>query len=377
MQMIGNKTDLLSLYFHIPFCTKKCDYCHFFVLPDKEPLKKELMEGLKQEWTLRSPLLKGAYIPSLYFGGGTPALFGPEKIGEIISWLPPDLKREVTLEANPENITQPLMEAFAKAGVNRVSIGLQTLENPLLQTLGRIHSAEKAEEAVRLTYAAGITNISVDLMYDLPGQTLQGWQQTLERTIQLPISHLSLYNLTFEPHTSFYKRKSLLLKQVPNPEISLQMIETAVETLAQAGLTRYEISAFAKPGYRSNHNLGYWTARPFLGLGPSAFSYREGSRFRNVAHLGKYLSALRENNFPIDFEETLPPEMAQRELFAVQLRILEGVDLHEFEQRHGVIAFRGTLEDLCRKELLLQEGSVYKLSPKGMLFYDSVAVEII
>lgn len=368
---------VLSLYFHIPFCTKKCDYCHFFVLPDKDPLKEQLMEGLKLEWALRTPLLKDAQIPTLYFGGGTPALFGPEKIGELIAWLPPDPAREITLEANPENITLPLMEAYARAGINRVSIGLQTLDTPLLQTLGRIHSAEKAEEAVHLTYAAGIKNISVDLMYDLPGQTLQSWQETLQRAIQLPITHLSLYNLTFEPHTSFFKRKDLLLKQVPNPDVSLQMIESAVETLAQGGLSRYEISAFAKPGYRSNHNLGYWTARPFLGLGPSAFSYSEGCRFRNVAHLGKYLSALREGQYPIDFEEKLPPDEALRELFAVQLRILEGVDLARFEQQQGKITFRDTLEALCKQELLLQEGSLYKLSPKGTLFYDSVAVEII
>jgi len=367
----------LSLYFHIPFCTKKCDYCHFFVLPDKDPLKAQLMEGFQREWKLRASFLTDKTIPTLYFGGGTPALFGPERIGEIIGWLPSDLKREVTLEVNPENITLPLMEAYAQAGVNRVSIGLQTLDNPLLKILGRIHSAEKAEEAVHLTAAAGIHNISVDLMYDLPEQTVQAWETTLHKASALPITHLSLYNLTIEPHTSFHKRKNVLLKQVPQPDESLQMMQMAVEVLEAAGLSRYEISAFAKPACRSNHNLGYWTARPFLGFGPSAFSYVDACRFRNIAHLGKYLSSLREGQFPVDFEEKLPLDAAQRELFAVRLRLLEGVDLAKFEHAHGKISFRADLERLCSEGFLAERGGIFWLTEKGLLFYDSVAVELI
>ena len=335
------------------------------------------MEGLQLEWELRSPILQGKVFPTLYFGGGTPALFGPERIGQIISWLPQDPAREITLEANPENITLPLMQAYAKAGINRVSIGLQTLDNSLLLKLGRIHSAEKAEEAVWITHEAGIKNISVDLMYDLPGQTLNAWETTLERTVKLPITHLSLYNLTFEPHTSFYKRQKLLLKQVPNPEESLTMVEMAVETLERNGLKRYEISAFSKQGFHSRHNTVYWTARPFLGLGPSAFSYLNGTRFRNVAHLGKYLTALREKQFPVDFDETLPLEARLRELFAVQLRLLAGVDLNSFEQQHGAVPFKNILQVMCTQGLLIQENSTFRLSPKGALFYDSVAVELI
>lgn len=335
------------------------------------------MDGLQLEWKLRQPLLDGKTIPTLYFGGGTPALFGPERIGEIIGWLPSDPKREVTLEVNPENITLSLMEAYARAGVNRVSIGLQTLDNPLLKVLGRIHSAEKAEEAVQLTAAAGIHNISVDLMYDLPGQTVHAWETTLQKASALPITHLSLYNLTIEPHTSFYKRKDLLLKQLPQPDESLQMVQMAVEVLEEAGLSRYEISAFAKSACRSNHNLGYWTARPFLGLGPSAFSYVDGCRFRNVAHLGKYLASLREGQFPVDFEERLPLDAAQRELFAVRLRLLEGVDLAAFEHAHGAISFRSDLERLCSEGFLQHSQGIFRLTEKGLLFYDSVAVELI
>lgn len=347
------------------------------MLPDKDPLKEQLMEGLRLEWQLRRSILEGKTFPTLYFGGGTPALFPPHKISEILAWLPPDLSREVTLEANPENITLPLMQAFASAGINRVSIGLQTLDNPLLKTLGRIHSAEKAEEAVYIAKAAGIDNISVDLMYDLPGQTVEAWESTLQRASDLPITHLSLYNLTIEPHTPFFKRKNLLLKQIPNPDESLKMVHLAVECLEAKGLRRYEISAFAKEGCRSNHNIGYWTARPFLGFGPSAFSYIEGARFRNIAHLGKYMAQLKGGQYPVDFEEKLPHDNALRELFAVNIRLLDGVDLDLFEARHGKISFQDTLEGLCADGLLLKEDSRYRLSERGTLFYDSVAVELI
>jgi len=216
--MIGNlilpnlsKTDI-SLYFHIPFCTRKCDYCHFYVLPDKEPWKVQLMEGLLLEWQRQLPLLQNKNIVSIYFGGGTPSLLGPERVATILEWIqetcPFSLQHtEITLEANPENVTLPLMQAYAAAGINRISLGIQTLSDSLLATLTRQHNAQRAIDAVWLTSQAGVKNISIDLMYDLPGQDLSSWEKTLSEAIKLPITHLSLYNLTLEPHTVFFKKK--------------------------------------------------------------------------------------------------------------------------------------------------------------------------
>ena len=208
MQMTGNEE--ISLYFHIPFCTRKCDYCHFYVIPDKDDAKELLLEGFNRELALYQAELKNKRIVSIYFGGGTPSLFGPHRIKQVIEWvrnycevLP---SAEITLEANPENITQELMEAYAQAGINRASIGIQTLDPRLLNLLGRLHDPEIALQAIHTTYRSGIHNLSIDLMYDLPKQTVEHWEATLEKVQMLPIQHLSLYNLTIEPHTLFFQK---------------------------------------------------------------------------------------------------------------------------------------------------------------------------
>ncbi len=377
-------TQEISLYFHIPFCTKKCDYCHFFVLPNKESLHEQLIEALRMEWDLYVPKIQGNKLVSVYFGGGTPALIGPSKIGEILSWIenifPDDLPHaEITLEANPENITLPIMKKFQNVGINRVSIGVQTLDEPTLYLLGRTHTSNKALDAVKQTYEAGITNISIDLMYDLPGQTLQQWSHTLERAAKLPITHLSLYNLTIEPHTVFFKYRDALQKRVPDPEISTQMYEMAINVLEASGLRQYEISAFARNGLHSRHNTGYWLARPFIGFGPSAFSHWEGQRFRNIAHLNKYHKSLKEGILPIDFSEELDPNAARREKFVIQLRLREGIHLKKFSQLYGELD-QETLEkidELVKIGWISKEKERILLTKKGLLFYDSVASELI
>jgi oxygen-independent coproporphyrinogen-3 oxidase len=216
-------------------------------------------------------------------------------------------------------------------------------------------------------------------MYDLPEQTLMHWQQTLSAIRELPITHLSLYNLTIEPHTLFFKKKTLLAKLLPDEETSLKMYEKAVHALAQQGLQRYEISAFAKPGYESQHNTGYWTARPFLGFGPSAFSYWGGKRFRNVAHLNRYCQALKKGESPIDFEEKLDDIASRRELLVIRLRLCEGVDLTRFQQNHGALdsETHKTLADLILQGLIRKAQDHLFLTPRGILFYDTVASELI
>lgn len=345
------------------------------MLPDEERFKIQLLAALDLEWKKQSPLLANKEIVSLYFGGGTPFLFGPAAIQKIIDWVSPPTGCEITLEANPENVTLELMQAYKEAGINRVSIGVQSLDDSSLNTLSRTHNAETAIRAIELTHQAGIENISIDLMYDLPSQTLESWERTLSRLERLPIAHLSLYNLTFEPHTVFFKHRKKLLPQVPTAETSLQMLKTAVDRLEALGLKRYEISAFAKPGFASRHNSGYWTARPFLGFGPSAFSYWEGQRFQNVANLSSYAKALAENRSPVDFSETLAYPDNLHELLAVRLRLLEGVDLAHFPNlppaTHAILR---TLEAQGWLELTPTHA---KLSQEGLLFYDSVATAII
>lgn len=374
--------EVYSLYIHVPFCTRKCNYCNFYIIPDKDIFKQRYFKALRWEWELYHHYLEKKQLVSVYFGGGTPALLGSQAIGQILEWLPIESSKtqvEITLEANPENVTRALMEAYHAVGINRVSLGIQTLDSALLQRLGRLHSAEKALNSVWETAEAGIKNISIDLMYDLPGQSLEGWQRTLQQAISLPISHLSLYNLTIEPNTVFFKYRRTIEAEQPRQEVSCQMYQEAVKTLNIANLQQYEISAFARDSFHSYHNLGYWTARPFLGLGPSAFSFWEGKRFRNVAHLNRYYTELEEGRLPIDFEEKLSSTALQKELLVIQLRVLSGVDLSLFCQQYGDLDHETTttIRKLIEKGFLLREGEHIRLSEQGILFYDDVASELI
>ncbi len=359
---------MVSLYFHIPFCSKKCPYCHFYVLPDKADLHQLLLEALYLQWKKWEPEIQGKKIVSIYFGGGTPSLLGPKAIEKILSWVPYSSPCEITLEANPEKSFLP---EFVSVGVNRVSLGVQSLDNPTLTMLGRTHTAERAIETIA---NAGIENISIDLMYEIPGQTLESWKKTLARLKDLPITHLSLYNLTFEPQTLFFKKQKELTPLLPSSELSLEMLQLAVSHLESIGLKRYEISAFAKEGFHSCHNTGYWTGRPFLGLGPSAFSYWNGKRFRNVANLQKYAAALKRGASPIDFEEQLPYPQNIQELLAIRLRLLEGVDLKDYPVPPVSLQ---NLQGLQDRGWLQIRGSRAKLTPEGLLFYDSVAEAIV
>lgn len=341
------------------------------------------MKGLLIEWTRWLPILSQAKVVSIYFGGGTPALLGAISIGEILSWIYKGAfvseKAEITLETNPENVTLENMKSYAEIGINRISIGVQTLDDQILKLLNRIHHPLKAIEAITTTAEAGIHNISIDLMYDLPGQTLTIWENTLQQIKTLPISHLSLYNLTIEPHTLFFKTQGKIRQMLPNEKESLQMYEMAVNKLEKMGLHQYEISAFAKSHQKSFHNSGYWTGRPFLGFGPSAFSYLNGKRFRNIANLNRYTDALEKGDSPVDFEEKLSHEAHLRELLAINLRLIEGVDLCCFQEQHGQLDTRTmtVISQLQSLNFLEFRNSRLKLSKRGILFYDTVATEII
>jgi len=366
----------VSLYFHIPFCTKKCPYCHFYVVPNKPLFQNILSEALQLEWEQKLPLLKGKTIVSVYFGGGTPTLFAISEIEKILDRIKKKLEispaSEITIEANPEEANSVLFENLRKIGINRLSIGVQSLDDRELNILGRTHSAKMAKKAI---YEASsfFQNISIDLMYDLPDQTEASWDYTLDEVAKLPITHLSLYNLTFEPHTSFYKRRHLL--HPPDQTISLRLLQKAVHRLESLGLKRYEISAFAKESYFSHHNTGYWTARPFLGFGPSAFSFWEGERFRNIANLQRYARSLKEGSSSVDFREKLSYPANVKELLAVNLRLLGGVDLRPFSPlpEETQIAIKKWIEE----GFLEQKANHLRLTEKGVLFYDAIAEDVI
>lgn len=338
------------------------------MIPNRPASHLILSDAIELEWQKKLPLLEGKEIVSIYFGGGTPSLFkGVEQILERIQIA---AHTEITIEANPEESSPEMFSFFRKIGINRLSLGVQSLDDRSLETLERIHTAARAKRAIQEAREAGFENISIDLMYDLPNQTEESFRYTLNQLAELQIQHLSLYNLTIEPHTPFFKRKI----ETPQKEISLRLLNMALTQLEEIGLKRYEISAFAKKGCKSRHNLGYWQARSFLGFGPSAFSYWEGERFRNTPNLAQFHKRLKEGQDPADFREKLEYPKNILERLAVALRVLEGVCIDEWQLPEETMQ---TLEKLKREGLLEQRQKHLALSKRGMLLYDSIATELI
>lgn len=374
-------TPSLSLYFHIPFCSKKCPYCHFFVVTQKDRYEKRFLSALKREWQQKNDRIQSRFIQSLYFGGGTPSELSAESLYDLVSFFTQHHAeaKEITVEMNPETVSVEKVAALKAAGVNRVSLGIQSLVDTELIILKRQHHKSKALSAIDLVYTGGIHNITIDLMYDLPTQTAASFSKTLDQLADLPIKHLSLYNLVFEDGTAYKKREKEFSPLLPLEEESLQMLEKAIDKLESLGLMRYEISAFAKKGYESNHNLGYWTGRPFLGLGPSAFSYDGKRRFQNVCHMDRYLESVENNLDPKAFEECLDPLAHIKELFAIRLRVFEPIDLAVFESAQGKLPdeLLSELKQLSLSGYIDYNPNTVKLTPKGALFFDSVASALI
>lgn len=353
-------------------------------MPDKKAYHAQLLEALCLDLTRWQQSLHNKKLISLYFGGGTPSLLESGEIERLLkhvrSVIPFDAQEiEITLEANPETITQDCIRAFADVGINRLSIGVQTLDDGLLQKLGRTHNAASSLRSIETAYAAGIKNISIDLMYDIPCQTLASWTTTLDAIRSLPISHLSLYNLTIEPHTVFFKYRKSLNKELPDADSSAAMYQLAQSKLQSFGLSQYEISAFAKDNRIARHNVGYWTGRPFIGFGPSAFSYWKGRRFRAASNLNRYSEALQNNMSPEEFTETLDPDARRRELLTIALRLKSGVNMKVFSETYGSLSpeTSATIAKLIEIELLCFNDGVLKLTDRGMLFYDTVATDLI
>lgn len=333
-------------------------------------MKKKYLFALKKEWDRKKKWLLDKKIASIYFGGGTPTLLSSEELSFIFSFFKELIfcdDIEITLEANPETVNLSFLKHIRTLGINRISLGVQSLNNEQLQMLGRTHNAFKALHSIELIHASGIENISIDLMYDLPNQSPSSFEDTLKQLENLSITHISLYNLTIEPHTFFYRKKNQL--RLPSDEESLIMHQRAIASFSEIGFVRYEISAFCKKGFESKHNSGYWLGRPFLGFGPSAFSYWDKSRFSNISNITEY--ARREN--PEDFREKLSESEHYKELLAIRLRVFEPFSLLSLSEGKVPLETLQQIEKLIDQGFIERQNDLVQLSEKGALFYDSVA----
>jgi len=331
----------MSLYLHVPFCRQACPYCDFhFSLNLKK--KEEMVRSMLLEMEAWASRQRFPQMQSVYFGGGTPSILGPEAIDLLLNRakqlfdLAPDA--EITLEANPDDLIIHTPEQWKKLGINRFSIGVQSFSDKFLRRLNRSHSAEQAKNAIALAAAAGFEKCSLDLMFGLPGQTLQDWKQDLEQALTLPVDHLSVYGLTIEPKTVFHRKMRQGDLDIPGDEESADFFKTAHHTLQNAGFEHYEVSNYAKPEHRSRHNCNYWSGANYLGIGPSAHSYLDGTRYHNPASNGMYMQQVQRAKMPAQ-KESINREEAWNEMLMTALRQKEGLDKEKVSTLFGTDAW--------------------------------------
>ena len=339
-------TDLISLYVHIPFCLRKCRYCDFLSAPQTDIDRERYVKALIREIKTQKDCPAGRPVDTVFFGGGTPSVLSADQIGRIIDALRevflilPDA--EVSLETNPGTADFEKLSAFKEAGINRLSMGVQSMHDEELHLLGRIHTAEQALEAFKTARAAGFDNINIDLMSALPGQTFDSWADSLRQAVEWRPEHISAYSLIIEPGTAFaeMQEKGQLLP-VPGEEDDRTIYHTTGKILSRAGYRQYEISNYALPGKECRHNIGYWTGHEYLGLGIGAASYIRGCRFSNTPDLSFYLETLKKAADGSDLESireevhSLTDKEKMEEFLFLGLRMTDGTDAGEFERRFG------------------------------------------
>ncbi len=370
-------TDALGLYVHIPFCVRKCNYCDFCSYSDRidgklSPYITALLDEAKGY--ARREKIK---IYTLYFGGGTPSLLPPAELERILSGL--DLifdfssLSELTVEANPDTFDTQKMREYKTLGVNRVSLGVQSIHENELKKLGRIHSASCAVEAYKHLRRAGFDNVNLDLMYGIPEQTESSFSATLDAVIDLDPEHISAYGLIIEDGTPFYKERDTLA--LPDEDTECCMYYTAAEKLSRAGYRHYEISNYAKTGRESKHNLKYWHADEYIGLGVSAYSYFDGKRYGNAPSLDSYLL----KKWATDFE-VLKPEDRMYEYAMMRLRLSEGIDLSDYKARFDIDFLSGResiIDRFSSMGLMSLAENRLSLSERGFYLSNTILAEIL
>lgn len=375
----------MELYLHIPFCRRKCRYCDFASYAGREDRIPGYISQVIGEAAQRAAELGPQPVETVFIGGGTPSLLPPAELARLLDgvfrFFPPSPDAEFTSEANPGTLTPAWLETAVSLGLNRLSLGMQAAQPELLALLGRIHSAAQVAESIRLARAAGIRNLSLDLMFGLPGQTPEQWRETLETALSLEPEHLSCYGLIPEEGTPLKAALDDGSLVLPDEEAERAMYDEAISMLAAAGYAQYEISNFARPGFACRHNLGYWRRVPYLGLGASAASFLPGPdgerRETNPPDLDGYARLVRGESARVT--ETVFPADAMFETMMLGLRLNEGVSESVFLARHGVPlrdVYGAKLETLAAQGLLRRDGDAWKLTRRGMDIQNSVLVEL-
>jgi len=382
---------LAGIYIHIPFCKQACYYCNFHFSTSLR-YKNDFIAALLKEIELQtqnesttgtqSNYLQNEIIETIYFGGGTPSLLSNDELKTILNKLQEHLQidsdAEITLEANPDDITNEKLKGWKEYGINRLSIGIQSLFDEDLQWMNRAHNSAEAKEVIQKAKEAGFENFTVDLIYGTPGLTDEKWKQNLDWVLQQNITHLSCYALTVEEKTPLDKQIRLHQKAATDPEQQSRQFLLLMDFMQQAGFEHYEISNFAKPGHRSKHNSSYWQGKHYLGLGPSAHSFNGNSRQWNIANNQQYIQSLQQGIVPFEKEE-LTTIQQLNEYIMTSLRLMEGCDLNFVQTKYGA----DKAEELKQKSMtfqtcnwLIEKTNTLVLTKEGKLFADKIASEL-
>lgn len=379
-----------SLYIHIPYCISKCPYCDFNSHVVAEIPEVNYTDALVRELDHYGDLddWRGRTVQSIFFGGGTPSTFKPQSIGKLLAWVaatfPVNLDCEITLEANPGTVDSDKFFGYRDAGVNRVSVGVQSFQSKLLKFLGRVHSAGEARKALDIVRRAHFENFSLDLIYAIPGQTLEELEAELDAALSFQPPHLSAYNLTFEEGTPFHHEYRAGRMQSLSEEEEIAMAELIEKKFSAAGLLRYEISNYARRGWHSRHNVNYWRGGDYLGLGAGAHSYRQddsgppsGRRWSNEKNPGRYMMQVTKSRHAVVEKEEIGGSKAAGEFMFLGLRMIEGVSVKKFRARFGKAPAEmySRIRDWIDADVMEEKRGHLRLTPKGLMLANSIFVE--
>ena len=373
---------MAGIYIHIPFCAKRCLYCDFFSSTDMQ-FKTPYIQAIIREMELRKDYIDNEPIETIYFGGGTPSQLGEkdfEKIFDAINRIFDTSQcQEITLEANPDDMTPEYVASLQKLPFNRISMGVQSFQEKDLRFLNRRHNREQAIRAVALCKEHGISNINIDLIYGLPGQTLDEWSLNLEEAILLDVPHISAYHLIYEERTALYK----LLKEggiTPvDEELSVSLFSTLINRLTKAGYLHYEISNFARPGYISQHNSSYWLGKKYIGIGAAAHSYNGSNRLWSVSSLPLYLKGIATETPAVEIEE-LDENTQYNDFIITRLRTMWGIQLQKIKELFGEEKWnylKQQAEPYLQQDLLNLQNETLKLSKKGIFISDGIMSDLL
>jgi oxygen-independent coproporphyrinogen-3 oxidase len=373
---------MAGIYIHIPFCKTFCSYCDFYSITDNSETEP-FVQALILEISLQAGYLEGEDIETVYFGGGTPSLLTPGQISQIISSVRTNFTLvkdpEITIEVNPDDVYEGYFKALTEAGINRVSLGIQSWNDKRLKYLGRRHDSEQSAKALRLAFAEGIVNVSADLIYGIPGSTTEDLKNDLEKTFAFPVTHLSAYHLTIEDGTHLGKMKKDKKLVETDEETSNAMFSLLGSMCRERGFIHYEISNFALEGYISKHNSSYWKQIPYLGLGPSAHSFNRTSRQWNVSDVKKYIRSIGSGIVPFEREE-LDKLTVFNEYVMTSLRTMWGIDLEHVEtfydkELHDYLV--NLSGKYIRYGLMHREKNTLVLTDQGKMISDNIIAELL